>query len=141
MKIINRGGTDILKAIQQGAKRVSESNGIADMHLVDDGLVQSRVEEAFGSIPNTSNSFVGDKTSSRVSTNKSVSFDDRLVLKLQKCVETLADTGEYYNAVDALFTLYTMDSLTDGVVDSITRRDLKEIKSIIAEFKDTIDSL
>ena len=33
-----------------------------------------------------------------------------------------------------------MGALTDGVVDSITRRDLKEIKSIVSEFKDLVDS-
>lgn len=149
MEIINRGGTNILKAIQQGAKEVSKRNGIADMHLVDDSTVQSKVEEAFGSIPNSSHTSGGqevftnynsvDKVSSNIA--KNVSFEDKLVLKLQKCIEALADTGEYYNAVDALFTLYTMDSLTDGVVDSITRRDLKEIKSIVSEFKEMVDSL
>lgn len=165
MNYINRGGKSILSAIREGAKHVSEQNGIANMKLVDDATVKNSIQEAFGHIPNSSDtsqvpftnsytqvqstidpvirnstSSVGTKsTISNVSLNTNA-FEDKLVNKLQKCVETLSDTGEYYNAVDALFTLYTMGALTDGVVDSITRRDLKEIKSIVSEFKDMVDS-
>lgn len=164
MNYINRGGKSILSAIREGAKHVSEQNGIANMKLVDDATVKNSIQEAFGHIPNSSDtsqvpftnsytkvqstidpvirnstSSVGIKSSSNVSLNTNA-FEDKLVNKLQKCVETLPDTGEYYNAVDALFTLYTMGALTDGVVDSITRRDLKEIKSIVSEFKDLVDS-
>ena len=156
MNYINRGGKSILSAIREGAKHVSEQNGIANMKLVDDATVKNSIQEAFGHIPNSSdtsqvpytNSYtkvqstidpVIRNSTSNVSLNTNA-FEDKLVNKLQKCVETLSDTGEYYNAVDALFTLYTMGALTDGVVDSITRRDLKEIKSIVSEFKDMVDS-
>ena len=155
MKFVNRGGTSVLSAIREGAKHVSEQNGIATMKLVDDSAVKHSIEEAFGVMPNSTNtmssqtpftnsvtpqSTINSRVEGKGSVNVSNAFEDKLVNKLQKCVETLSDTGEYYNAVDALFTLYTMGALTDGVVDSITRRDLKEIKSIVSEFKDLVDS-
>lgn len=155
MKFVNRGGTSVLSAIRDGAKHVSEQNGIATMKLVDDSAVKHSIEEAFGVMPNSTNimssqtpftnsvtpqSTINSRVEGKGSVNVSNAFEDKLVNKLQKCIETLADTGEYYNAVDALFTLHTMGALTDGVVDSITRRDLKEIKSIVKEFKDIVDS-
>nr|DAR91193.1 MAG TPA: hypothetical protein [Caudoviricetes sp.] len=158
MKFVNRGGTSVLSAIREGAKHVSEQNGIATMKLVDDSAVKHSIEEAFGVMPNSTNSTntmssqtpftnsvtpqstINPRIEGKGSVNVSNAFEDKLVNKLQKCIETLADTGEYYNAVDALFTLHTMGALTDGVVDSITRRDLKEIKSIVKEFKDIVDS-
>ena len=155
MKFVNRGGTSVLSAIREGAKHVSEQNGIATMKLVDDSAVKHSIEEAFGVIPNSTNtmssqtpftnsvtpqSTINPRVEGKSGVNVSTAFEDKLVNKLQKCIETLADTGEYYNAVDALFTLHTMGALTDGVVDSITRRDLKEIKSIVKEFKDIVDS-
>lgn len=155
MKFVNRGGTSVLSAIREGAKHVSEQNGIATMKLVDDSTVKHSIEEAFGAMPNSTNtmssqtpftnsvtpqSTINPRVEGKSGVNVSNAFEDKLVNKLQKCIETLADTGEYYNAVDALFTLHTMGALTDGVVDSITRRDLKEIKSIVKEFKDIIDS-
>lgn len=158
MKFVNRGGTSVLSAIREGAKHVSEQNGIATMKLVDDSVVKHSIEEAFGVMPNSTNSTntmssqtpftnsvtpqstINPRIEGKGSVNVSNAFEDKLVNKLQKCIETLADTGEYYNAVDALFTLHTMGALTDGVVDSITRRDLKEIKSIVKEFKDIVDS-
>lgn len=155
MKFVNRGGTSVLSAIREGAKHVSEQNGIATMKLVDDSAVKHSIEEAFGVMPNSTNtlssqtpftnsvtpqSTINPRVEGKSGVNVSNAFEDKLVNKLQKCIETLADTGEYYNAVDALFTLHTMGALTDGVVDSITRRDLKEIKSIVKEFKDIIDS-
>lgn len=155
MKFVNRGGTSVLSAIREGAKHVSEQNGIATMKLVDDSAVKHSIEEAFGVMPNSTNtmssqtpftnsvtpqSTINSRVEGKGSVNVSNAFEDKLVNKLQKCIETLADTGEYYNAVDALFTLHTMGALTDGVVDSITRRDLKEIKSIVKEFKDIVDS-
>ena len=155
MKFVNRGGTSVLSAIREGAKHVSEQNGIATMKLVDDSAVKHSIEEAFGVMPNSTNtmssqtpftnsvtpqSTINPRIEDKGSVNVSNAFEDKLVNKLQKCIETLADTGEYYNAVDALFTLHTMGALTDGVVDSITRRDLKEIKSIVKEFKDIVDS-
>lgn len=155
MKFVNRGGTSVLSAIREGAKHVSEQNGIATMKLVDDSAVKHSIEEAFGVMPNSTNtmnsqtpftnsvtpqSTINPRVEGKGSVSVSTVFEDKLVNKLQKCIETLADTGEYYNAVDALFTLHTMGALTDGVVDSITRRDLKEIKSIVKEFKDIVDS-
>lgn len=155
MKFVNRGGTSVLSAIREGAKHVSEQNGIATMKLVDDSAVKHSIEEAFGVMPNSTNtmssqtpftnsvtpqSMINPRVEGKSGVNVSNAFEDKLVNKLQKCIETLADTGEYYNAVDALFTLHTMGALTDGVVDSITRRDLKEIKSIVKEFKDIVDS-
>lgn len=155
MKFVNRGGTSVLSAIREGAKHVSEQNGIATMKLVDDSAVKHSIEEAFGVMPNSTNtmssqtpftnsvtpqSTINPRVEGKIGVNVSTAFEDKLVNKLQKCIETLADTGEYYNAVDALFTLHTMGALTDGVVDSITRRDLKEIKSIVKEFKDIVDS-
>lgn len=155
MKFVNRGGTSVLSAIREGAKHVSEQNGIATMKLVDDSAVKHSIEEAFGVMPNSTNtmnsqtpftnsvtpqSTINPRVEGKSGVNVSNAFEDKLVNKLQKCIETLADTGEYYNAVDALFTLHTMGALTDGVVDSITRRDLKEIKSIVKEFKDIVDS-
>ena len=158
MKFVNRGGTSVLSAIREGAKHVSEQNGIATMKLVDDSAVKHSIEEAFGVMPISTNSTntmssqtpftnsvtpqstINPRIEGKGSVNVSNAFEDKLVNKLQKCIETLADTGEYYNAVDALFTLHTMGALTDGVVDSITRRDLKEIKSIVKEFKDIVDS-
>lgn len=155
MKFVNRGGTSVLSAIREGAKHVSEQNGIATMKLVDDSAVKHSIEEAFGVMPNSTNtmssqtpftnsvtpqSTINPRVEGKSGVNVSNAFEGKLVNKLQKCIETLADTGEYYNAVDALFTLYTMGALTDGVVDSITRRDLKEIKSIVKEFKDIVDA-
>lgn len=155
MKFVSRGGTSVLSAIREGAKHVSEQNGIATMKLVDDSAVKHSIEEAFGVMPNSTNtmssqtpftnsvtpqSTINPRVEGKSGVNVSNAFESKLVNKLQKCIETLADTGEYYNAVDALFTLHTMGALTDGVVDSITRRDLKEIKSIVKEFKDVIDS-
>jgi hypothetical protein len=33
-----------------------------------------------------------------------------------------------------------MGALTEGVMDSISREDLREIKGIVREFKNTLDS-
>jgi len=114
MKFVNRGGTSVLSAIREGAKHVSEQNGIATMKLVDDSAVKHSIEEAFGVMPNSTNtmssqtpftnsvtpqSTINPRVEGKSGVNVSTAFEDKLVNKLQKCIETLADTGEYYNAV------------------------------------------
>nr|DAQ48223.1 MAG TPA: hypothetical protein [Bacteriophage sp.] len=152
MNIIDRGNKSLLEALQKGAKKVSESNGIAHSKLIDDG----RVEEAVANIPvqggaynSIHNPFMsGAQVKKQVSVvddvviNKSTQIDikGKLEDKLQKSISTLGETGEYYNAVDALFTLFTIGKLTESLMESIDSKDLKEIKSIINEFKSAIDS-
>ena len=152
MNVIDRGNKSLLEALQKGAKKISESNGIAHTKLIDDG----KVEEAVANIPmqggaynSIHNPFVsGEHVKKQVSIvddvviNKNAQIDikGKLEDKLQKSISTLGETGEYYNAVDALFTLFTVGKLTESLMESISSKDLKEIKAIINEFKSAIDS-
>ena len=138
--MIQRGNPGLLKSIQQSAKKVSESNGLANTTI---NPVNSNVQMpvsgggAFASMQKLNNSLV--ETSNINKGN--LSFPEkRLRERLLESVETLESTKEYFNAASSLFTLYVMGELTEGVMSSLSREDLREIKGIIKEFKNAVDS-
>lgn len=130
MDIIQRGNPNILKSIQQKAKQVSESSGISQSMSVTNPIKPSYPEAG---------AYVSIQKKNQVPVTESFP-EKRLVDRLMESVETLSSTKEYFNAVSSLFTLYAMGKLTEGVIDTISREDLREIKGIIREFKGTIDS-
>lgn len=69
------------------------------------------------------------------------SYSEQMFINyLLESVSTLGSTKEYFNAINSLFTLYAMDKLTEGVLDSLSRGDLREIKEIVKEFSSLLDS-
>ena len=129
-----------MKSIQNKAKQVSESNGLAsgsgkmltpslNVNVQEGGAYASMMkkqqiqEEPVRGIP-----------SGKGNTEK------RLKERLLESVETLSYNKEYYNAISSLLALYSMGALTEGVLNTIDREDLREIKGIIREFKDILES-
>ena len=164
--VSNRGNTELLKNIQMGAKKVSERNGLASLGVVkqtqpvQEGGAYASIQKMNKQVNTIPNSVIDSalarsgffKESAVPSTNHSESvsnnvifsgsniLENRLLSRLCESVETLGVTKEYFNAVSSLFTLYTMDSLNESLMDSISREDLREIKGIIREFKSAIDA-
>lgn len=145
---MERGNPNLLKALREGAKKVSESNGISDMTITgksqinplkDSMTLQTNEAGAYASIQRINQITVPKDSAKSISVNENVRYVP-IEQRLFESVETLGDTKEYYNAVSSLFTLHTLGKLNEGLMDSISRDDLREIKSIIREFKDAIDS-
>lgn len=140
MEIIQRGNPSLMKSIQMGAKKVSESKGISGNILAEKQPINPQIPEAgaFASMQRMKNANTVRENS--ISKNENISSEKRLYERLTESVETLPMTKEYFNATSSLFTLYTMGKLTEGLMDSLSREDLREIKGIIREFKSVIDS-
>ena len=142
MEIIQRGSPGLLRSIQQGAKNVSKANGISK----EDSKPIIKEGGAYNSIMNRlplNNSQVSmpsiGPAKRSVGIKESGSSEKRLKERLLESVETLSYNKEYFNAVSSLFTLYSMDALTEGVLNSLGREDLREIKGIIGEFAKTLE--
>lgn len=134
---IQRGNTDIMKSIQKKAKQVSEARGFSSTPSnVSTAYVEKVAYEAgaFASM-NRRNSVHNTPVAHSISIPEKM-----LVNRLLESVETLSSTKEYFNATSSLFTLYATGSLTDGIMESISKSDLKEIKGIVKEFKSMLDS-
>lgn len=135
--MVQRGNPNLLKSIQKSAKKVSESRGVSSGMKINTPTPQSIPEAgAFASI---------QKMNSTHNMNKRVYVTEggnekRLKDRLLESVEMLGTTGEYFNATSSLLSLYAMGELTEGVMRTISREDLNEIKGIIREFKSMLDS-
>lgn len=151
MKLVNRGNPSIMKDIANKAKAISESNGLSKIG----GITPAPVQEggAYASmmamrraqnnpqptpiLPNVPGS---GQTIPSVGVNLSEGvLGKKLQERLLESVETLSTTKEYFNATSSLFTLYSMGMLTEGVMQTISEEDLKEIKALIKEFKLGLD--
>lgn len=132
--MLQRGNPNLLKSIQSSAKKVSESKGISSsMNISTDIPIKPNIPEAGAYI-----SLQKSKASSvnRVIANPEKRLKDRLL----ESVEMLGTTGEYFNATSSLLSLYAMGELTEGVMKTLTVEDLNEIKGIVKEFKNILDS-
>lgn len=150
--IIQRGTPNLLKSIQQSAKKVSESKGISESMSLNGNVRPSTPEAgAYASIQKMNIPETGAFASmQRVNAtpvpgpsnvvprrmNESKLLKDRLF----ESVETLGTTGEYFNAASSLLTLYALGELTEGVLNTMSREDLNEVRGIIREFKGILDS-
>ena len=145
MEIIQRGNPNILKSIQKSAKKVSESNGLSNTSIVDPRSISPipvSIPEggAFASMQKLKQTNEVQRSSNnRMNIFENVA-EKRLKERLLESVETLGATKEYFNAASSLFTLYAMGELTEGVMSSLDKEDLCEIRGIIKEFKNAIDS-
>ena len=145
MNIPQRGNPSLLKAIQQGAKNVSHQNGL-DKPLIGENtsnqqvvFTNQAVNSALQSAGFTNTPYpVSSAPVKQASNNSSYDYSVRFRDKLIKDIDTLEQTKAYYPAIDSLFTLYAMNELDASIVDTIKYEDLKEIKSIIKEFLQTL---
>lgn len=67
-------------------------------------------------------------------------YKKTLYVIMLETIKTLKDTKEYYNATNALFTLFMLGKLNEGLMQSIDTDDLEEIRGIVKEFKFILDS-
>lgn len=148
--IIIRGSKNIMNAIKEGAAEVSKANGINTMQnqapIPQGGAAYSiqkmqqanvdtgDIKEMFG---NTFSTPVKENVSS---TLKRFDFEKSMNSRLIESIETLSTSKEYFNALQALITLYASGNLTEGVMKKITNEDLMELKGILNEFKSVLDS-
>jgi hypothetical protein len=147
-----RGGSDLLKSIREGAKKVSESREMQSTmdslrfdrpsasrqtSIPEGGAAASLQRMTSTPSPVYTPSTSASKTSSPLLENYS---EKAFINHLLESVSTLGSTKEYFGAINSLFTLYAMDKLSEGVLDSISRGDLREIKSIIKDFSNVLDS-
>jgi hypothetical protein len=142
MQVIQRGNPSILKSIQAQAKKVSQANGLSSTSISTPQPVSIPEAGAFASMQkrNASVGMPQQTIPKPVQRITEASPEKRLKDRLLESVETLGATKEYFNATSSLLTLYAMGALTEGVMDSISREDLREIKGIVREFKNTLDS-
>lgn len=143
-----------MKAIQQEAKKISESNGIAQPMIqqpkvVEGGAaasisrmnlpnnVQTQMNEMFGSVQQQS---VTPSVSSVGSGNIKFDFTKSALERLIDSIELSTVTKEYVNTTQSLFSLYALGYLDESILDKLSREDIKEIKGILREFKSIIDS-
>ena len=149
MNIIQRGNPGILKKIQEEAKKVSVANGInkeTPKQTVMEGGAYNSIRKQFSSNftnnvsvkepvippqPTPVNTFNG-----KVSYN----FDKNYFGRLEDSIHTVGATKEYYNAVQALFSLYSVDKLSDNTLGSLNVEDLNEIKGIVRDFLNLLNS-
>lgn len=151
MALTQRGNPNLLKSIQQSAKKVSESNGISVVNNSNQ-VVERRTanpvplneEEIMKQVGNymspTQQTYNTPTMRQPVRENVGYDFQKALLDRLTESVQTVGDTKEYFNAVSSLFTLYAMGKLNEGVLNHISREDLREIRGIIREFKGIIDT-
>lgn len=158
MEIIQRGIPSIMKSIAQKSKQVSESKGVVapikskiNVQPTLEGGAYASMMKRKSNVANTKVIVGVDKPlyskgsdtsftqqSAQVFSNESV-LEKTLMSRLMESVETLEYNKEYSNAVSSLFTLYSMDKLTESVLSSITEEDLSEIKAIVREFSNILD--
>ena len=148
MNIIQRGNPGILKKIQEEAKKVSVANGInkeTPKQPVMEGGAYNSIKKQFSS--NFTNNVsvkepVIQPTPINPTVNKVVnySFDKNYFGRLEDSIHTVSATKEYYNAVQALFSLYSIDKLSDATLGSLTVEDLNEIKGIVRDFLNLLNS-
>lgn len=156
--IIQRGNPSIMKAIQQEAKTISESNGIAQPvikpQVVEGGAaasikrmnmpsnIQNQMNEMFGSNAQVAPGMSVGNVSVATNTSGNLKFDftKSALERLLDSVELSTVTKEYVNTTQALFSLYALGYLDDTVLDKLSREDINEIKGIVREFKSILDS-
>lgn len=150
MDVIQRGNPGIMRSIQQKAKKISESNGNASIGepSVPSPAKPAVYESQGGAYASMQRRQALDAVSTEPVmkrpqiTERSVSSvgSVKLLDRLMESVETLPYNKEYFNATSSLFTLYSMGELTEGVLRGLSREDLKEIRGIIREFKETLEA-
>jgi len=149
-----RGGTGLLESIQRGAKRISDHNPLIDSlqfdkpmssqpdkpvspsQVIEGGAAYTIRNMGARSAPPVSRSLQSSKPSLIIENYSEKAFLNHLL----ESVSTLGSTKEYFNALNSLFTLYAMGNLTEGVLDSISRGDLREIKGILKDFSSLLES-
>lgn len=158
MKIINRGDPNLWNSIRDGARKVSEVNGIRKISENHSDIViptpsvtpsfNSSVDlgGAYQSLKKTSiNPMVGNsvsvgKPAGKIQSN-SVSYDFHrsMVDRCLDAIEGVQYTKEYGNAVMALFQLYVTDNLSVHTVNRLQKEDKEEILAILRDFKMTLE--
>ena len=146
MNIIQRGNPGILKKIQEEAKKVSVANGInkeTPKQPVIEGGAYNSIKRQFSS-NFTNNVSVKEPVIPPQPTpiNKVVNynFDKNYFGRLEDSIHTVGATKEYYNAIQALFSLYSVDKLSDNTLGSLSVEDLNEIKGIVRDFLNLLNS-
>ena len=140
--MVVRGSESLLKAIQSGAKKVSESNGISKPQEVQipeniqGGAAYSVQRQQAG----VKSSLVNNSVLEAPKINKRFDFEKSVNSRIIESIETLSVSKEYFNALQSMFTLYALGSLTEGVMRKITNEDLNELKGILNDFKSILDS-
>ena len=141
-----RGNPNLLKELQAGAQKVSEQKGIRQVEKkspIQEGgafnSIQRQLQEQMGKFAPTSSISVSIPSQRPVQLSEGY-LGGKLLERLNESVETLGTTKEYFNATQSLFTLYTLGKLNEGLMNTISREDLREIKGIVREFKSVIDS-
>ena len=147
MVISQRGNPNLLKSIQQGAKKVSEANGISSSGNrsvqrenytpvpLNEEQISRQISSYMSPVPVTMNNAIQKPVRENGYDFQRILFD-----RLTESVQTVGETKEYFNAVNSLFTLYALGKLDEGVLNQINREDLREIRGIIREFKGIIDT-
>lgn len=144
MNIIQRGNPGILKKIQEEAKKVSVANGInkeTPKQPVMEGGAYNSIKRQFSS-NFTNNVSVKEPVIQPTPVNKVVNynFDKNYFGRLEDSIHTVGATKEYYNAVQALFSLYSVDKLSDNTLGSLNVEDLNEIRGIVRDFLNLLNS-
>lgn len=144
MNIIQRGNPGILKKIQEEAKKVSVANGInkeTPKQPVIEGGAYNSIKRQFSS-NFTNNVSVKEPVIQPTPINKVVNynFDKNYFGRLEDSIHTVGATKEYYNAIQALFSLYSVDKLSDNTLESLNVEDLNEIKGIVRDFLNLLNS-
>lgn len=163
------GNTNILKEIQQASKQVSQDLGISEavrifpeQPKVDEsklgaaaslGLNKPQVQplshdiaDMFSYMPtqgqrNTTQSNESTTMLGFTGNSGTVKFDltKSALNRLIDDIDTLKDTKEYFNALQSLLSLYALGYLDSGILDRMSREDLKELRGIVREFKSILD--
>lgn len=147
MALTQRGNPNLLKSIQQSAKKVSEANGISDIgnqtvqrvNYTPTQLNEEQISRQMSSYMSPAHQTM-DTTRIKPVRENGYDFQKTLFDRLTESVQTVGETKEYFNAVSSLFTLYAMGKLDESVLNHINREDLREIRGIIREFKGIIDT-
>lgn len=140
-----RGNSALMKKLQQGAKSISVNNPVVQNLSFDKPAMPSHqvlIPET-GAASTIKNMGLNVPVSHMNPTVKPITenFSEKMFLNhLLESVSTLGSTKEYFNAINSMFTLYAMGQLTEGVLDSLSRGDLREIKGIVKEFSNILDS-
>ena len=146
--IANRGNPSLLKTLQQSAKKVSEQNGVSETNILNKQRIDVKpVIENTHDFSSTGAYASMMKRNQPTQTfqhirenNTSFNFESKLYERLMESVQSVKETKEYFNATSSLFTLYALGKLNEGVLSSLSREDLREIKGVVREFKGILDS-
>lgn len=135
MNIASQRGNskDLFNTLQHKSKPVPVTP-IQQTTMIPEGGAAASLRRA--AIPQTSSQSNSNQTSQILESYSEQAFVNHLL----ESVSTLGSTKEYFNAINSLFTLYAMNKLTEGVLDSLSRGDLREIKEIVKEFSSLLDS-